>query len=43
MPKGCLLAHTKVKDPEQFSQFGPMSGARVQEYGGRVLVLVEGR
>ncbi|MDG1410928.1 MAG: hypothetical protein P8Q52_09275 [Acidimicrobiales bacterium] len=43
MPKGCLLAHTKVRDPEQFSQFGPMSGARVQEYGGRVLVLAEGR
>lgn len=38
MAKGYLVAHIRVDDAEQFKQFGPMSGAAIQEHGGRVLV-----
>ena len=38
MSKGYLVAHIRVDDPEAFRQFGPMSGAAIQEHGGRVLV-----
>lgn len=37
MAKGCLVAHIRVDDAEAFKQFGPMSGAAIQEHGGRVL------
>ena len=38
MAKGYLIAHIRVDDAEAFKQFGPMSGAAIQEHGGRVLV-----
>ncbi|MDH3299280.1 MAG: DUF1330 domain-containing protein [Acidimicrobiia bacterium] len=38
MAKGYLVAHIRVDDAEAFKQFGPMSGAAIQEHGGRVLV-----
>ena len=38
MAKGYLVAHIRVDDAEAFAQFGPMSGAAIQEHGGRVLV-----
>lgn len=38
MAKGYLVAHIRVDDAEAFTQFGPMSGAAIQEHGGRVLV-----
>lgn len=38
MAKGYLVAHIRVDDAETFARFGPMSGAAIQEHGGRVLV-----
>ena len=38
MAKGYLIAHIRVDDAEAFKQFGPLSGAAIQEHGGRVLV-----
>lgn len=38
MAKGYLVAHIRVDDEEAFKQFGPMSGAAIQDHGGRVLV-----
>ena len=38
MAKGYLVAHIRVDDAEAFKQFGPMSGAAIQEHGGRVMV-----
>ena len=38
MAKGYLVAHIRVDDAEAFKQFGAMSGAAIQEHGGRVLI-----
>ena len=38
MAKAYLVAHIRVDDAETFAQFGPKSGAAIQEHGGRVLV-----
>lgn len=37
MPKGYLIAHIRVHDPEAFKKFAEMSMPVIADYGGRVL------
>ena len=38
MPKGYLVAHIRVHDPEEFERFKELSGRAIAEHGCRVLV-----
>ncbi|MDF1729362.1 MAG: DUF1330 domain-containing protein, partial [Sulfitobacter sp.] len=38
MPKGYIIAHIDVHDPDEFQRFREKSAPVVKEYGGKVLV-----
>lgn len=38
MPKGYLIAHIRVRDPDAFEEFKQLSGAAIKAHSGKVLV-----
>ena len=37
MPKGYVVANTRLKDQQKFQQFSGMAGPVIRRYGGKVL------
>ena len=37
MPKGYVVANTRLKDQQKFQQFSGMAGPVIKKYGGKVL------
>lgn len=38
MPKGYLIAHIRINDPDAFEEFKQLSGAAIKAHNGKVLV-----